>query len=271
MKISVIMPAYNSERFIRKSIDSVLSQKGADVELIVVNDGSTDGTEQILSEYGKRIKSMTIPNGGVANARNTALSVATGDYVMFVDSDDGLAATALDEISAKIEESNADIVRYEYTMVDSKGKCLLARNRFYDNEFIPKEEFKEKIYPYFVNGIRLNSLCTLAAKRSLFSELSFKRDMKTGEDALLLLDVYTRAENILIYPRELYIYNIHGDSLTGNGLSVINKYICNFKLSHGIVKHLKSWNMLSPRWIIKAYLRPIVLTFDKIRRIKDLK
>ncbi len=271
MKISVIMPVYNGEKTVRKSIDSVLCQEGAQIELIVVNDGSADSTENILAEYGDRIKAFNKSNGGVADARNVALSHATGDYLMFVDGDDALEADAIKLISEKIADASADIVRFEYSIVRSDGRRLSARDRFENEEFITKELFTEKIYPLFVNGIRLNSMCTLAVKRSLFEGLSFRTDMKTGEDAYLLTDIYTRAENVLVLPKELYLYNVNEGSLTGSGLSVIKKYICNFKLSGKIASCLPLWKMNTPKWYIKTYLRPVKLTFDKLRRINDMK
>ena len=139
MKISVIIPSYNCEKTIRQSIDSVLSQTGAEIEIIVVNDGSTDNTEKILEEYNGKIKIITIENNGVANARNTALQNATGDYIMFVDADDMLADGAIKEITSEISKTGADIVRFEYITIDENNKKTLTDNRFTKYEFIEKK------------------------------------------------------------------------------------------------------------------------------------
>ena len=114
----------------------------------------------------------------------------------------------------------------------------------------------------------MNSLCTTVSAKKLFDGLSFRMDLKTAEDAYLLTDVYTRAKNILIYPKNLYIYHRHFDSLTGRGLSATEKLMCNFKLSHKISKMLALWEMTNPVWFLKTYLRPFIITIDKIRRIK---
>lgn len=86
--VSVIIPVYNGARFIAKAIDSVLAQQYPVHELIVINDGSKDDTPRILEGYGSRIKAVHIPNGGVSNARNTGMRMATGDVIAFLDADD---------------------------------------------------------------------------------------------------------------------------------------------------------------------------------------
>lgn len=86
--VSVVIPVYNGEKFIAKAIDSVLSQTYPIHELIVVNDGSKDGTARVLDGYADRIKAVHIPNGGVSNARNTGTRLATGNVVAFLDADD---------------------------------------------------------------------------------------------------------------------------------------------------------------------------------------
>lgn len=88
LKVSVIIPVYNGAKFIAKAIDSVLAQHYPVHELIVINDGSKDETPRILEGYGSRIKAVHIPNGGGSNARNTGMSMATGDVIAFLDADD---------------------------------------------------------------------------------------------------------------------------------------------------------------------------------------
>jgi glycosyltransferase involved in cell wall biosynthesis len=87
-RVSVVIPAYNAERYLREAIDSVLGQTHQDLELIVVDDGSTDSTPAILASYGERIRVVTQPNRGVCTARNVGIAAATGEYVAFADADD---------------------------------------------------------------------------------------------------------------------------------------------------------------------------------------
>ena len=271
MKLSVIIPAYNSEKYITRCLDSIKSQQGAELEIIVVNDGSKDSTEEILKTY-PGITFVTIPNGGAANARNTGLRMATGDFVMFLDADDFLKEGCLEKVFAKQQEKNADIVRFSYLEYYEGGKTLTPLNTFREEIWAEKEEFKKKIYPYYINGIMLNSICMTLFKREVLEGVSFRTDMPTAEDAIFSLCAYTNAQNALIIPDEYYMYNRgDGESLTSKGLSLMKKYRCNFILSGEIAKKLPRWKMNSMKWYIKTYLRPIVLTFDKLKRNKRSK
>jgi glycosyltransferase involved in cell wall biosynthesis len=94
--VSVVIPAFNAERFLSETINSVLSQTLDEVEVIVVDDGSTDGTMSIVEQFHPRVKGVTQPNAGVASARNVGLEMASGDFVCFLDADDWLYPTCLE-------------------------------------------------------------------------------------------------------------------------------------------------------------------------------
>lgn len=268
MKISIIVSAYNSASTIERCIDSVLGQKGADVELIVVNDGSTDNTIDVLDKYKGKLKLINKENGGVASGRNSGLDEASGDYVMFLDSDDALRPDCIELLCEKQRAYGAEVIRFEYNIISKKGEITKPLNYFSKEEFISKDDFKTKIYPFFVSTIRLNSVCMTLIKRSLISSMRFSTKMTTAEDALFSLDVYTRARNVLIIPDELYLYYRTEGSLTNSGLSVAVKYKCNFILSKKIVEHLKQWQMDTLLWRTKSMLRPVVLTLDKVKRMR---
>lgn len=126
--VSVIIPVYNCEKYIVDCVDSVLMQTYDNIEIIIVNDGSTDRTGEILRErYDQNSKCILIEqsNGGVCKARNTGLEVARGEFIMFVDADDALYADSIEILHDMIFEQNADIV---------SGSCI----RFDSNEPIPK-------------------------------------------------------------------------------------------------------------------------------------
>ena len=106
MRFSVIIPVYNVEKYLRECLDSVLDQSFPDWEAVCVNDGSTDGSAAILDEYaGKdsRVKVISQPNGGLSAARNTGLKAASGEYVLFLDSDDWLEPQALEVLASKLD------------------------------------------------------------------------------------------------------------------------------------------------------------------------
>ena len=268
MKLSVIIPAYNCEKYIRRCLDSVISQKGADIEIIVVNDGSKDSTQEILDTYDG-IKTVKTENGGVARARNTGLKHVTGDFVMFLDSDDFLKEGCVENVVKQQRETGADIVRFAYLEYYENKSTSVPVHTFTQRKLIKKDEFKKEIYPFYISGIMLNSICMTIFKRELVENLSFRTDMQTAEDAVFSLNAYTKAQSVLILPDAYYMYNRGTGSLTSGGLSVLKKYKCNFILSGEIAKKLSIWRLKSLKWYILTYLRPLRLTFDKIRRNRN--
>lgn len=111
MRVSVVIPVYNVERYLARCLDSVLAAaEGHDVEVICVDDGSTDGSAAILARYEGRVKVIEKENGGLGSARNAGLDAMTGDYVMFVDSDDWIPRDAIDALSRAAQESGASLV-----------------------------------------------------------------------------------------------------------------------------------------------------------------
>jgi glycosyltransferase involved in cell wall biosynthesis len=111
-KISVIVPVYNVEKYLRKCVDSILAQTHKNIEIILVDDGSEDGSAQICEEYAglENVKFIRKKNGGVASARNAGLAAVTGDYIHFVDSDDWMEPNMYEELLKAGEEHGADYV-----------------------------------------------------------------------------------------------------------------------------------------------------------------
>lgn len=265
--ISVIIPAYNSEKYIKRCIDSVLTQRGADFEIIAVNDGSTDNTLKRLLEYGDRITVKDIANSGAANARNVGLELARGDFVMFLDSDDYLSSDAAQKIIAAQEEHNADIVRFRYEYVYKDGGSFVPSSQMNMDGFIEKSEFKEKIYPMFFKGIYLNSVCMSVYKREIVENIRFRTDMVTAEDAVFSLAAFSNAENVRFIPDIIYEYYQSNEGLTGRGISVFQKYRDNFTFAKATAGYLKSWGMNTPFNYARVFLRPAAVTVDKLKRV----
>ena len=129
--ISVIVPVYNVEKYLRQCLDSVLAQTYRELEIILVDDGSTDGSGAICDEYAtrdSRIKVVHQQNGGLSSARNAGLDLATGEYVAFVDSDDYIHETMLELLYQALVENNADTVICNFERVDEKGDVISVRS-----------------------------------------------------------------------------------------------------------------------------------------------
>jgi glycosyltransferase involved in cell wall biosynthesis len=132
-KISVIVPVYNTEKYLHKCLDSIISQTLKDIEIICINDGSTDSSYQILKDYVKkdnRIKIINQKNKGPSEARNKALDMVNSPYVMFVDSDDWIESITLEIFYDKILKENADIVLCNYVSVPEDQLMLTRANEF---------------------------------------------------------------------------------------------------------------------------------------------
>lgn len=156
-KISVIVPVYNTERFLRRCVDSILSQTFSDFELLLVDDGSKDQSGAICDEFADRDKRITVihkPNTGVSDTRNRALDLASGEFVIFMDADDyWLFDTVLEQLYETAVIHRLDIVRGEYTAVDETEQEIFSRSvsrqrMQYANQVVGSYEFLE----YAVHG-----------------------------------------------------------------------------------------------------------------------
>ena len=137
MLFSVLMPVYNTSKYLRQSIDSLLLQDFKDWELIIVDDGSTDESGKICDEYAKKYDNITVihkENGGLFTARKTAIKSAKGEYSLFVDSDDFVEDNYFEKIQSAIDLYKPDILLFNYSAYFSnkdkkvKGKSIFSNN-----------------------------------------------------------------------------------------------------------------------------------------------
>lgn len=266
-KISVIIPAYNCEKYIERCIESLLAQSGAELEIIAVNDGSADNTLQRLLKYRDKIVIRSIKNSGAASARNTGLDCAHGEFVMFLDADDYLADDAIKRLVDAQSENDADIVRFRYECVYTDGSVFVPDSQIHADAFVNKNEFKEKVYPLFFKGIYLNSVCMAMYRHGIIKDIRFKTELVTAEDAVFSAAACTAAKSVRFIPDIIYEYYQSNEGLTGRGISVLRKYRDNFAFAAATAGHLKSWGMNTPFNYIRVYFRPIIVTFDKIGRL----
>lgn len=216
-KISIIVPVYNSEKYIAMCIDSLVKQNFNDFEVILVDDGSTDNSGKICEKYAEkndRIVLVTKENGGLCSARNAGIDVARGEYLLFIDNDDKLEADSLNIIWSAITELKCDILRFNRKRIQiyENGK---KKEDVYGCIGICSENQKVVMTQkqFFENYRRVRSSGCFSGiwngvfKRSLFSNLRFDtRITAGGEDWILNLELYNRCDNIGFIPDILYIY-----------------------------------------------------------------
>lgn len=140
MKVSIIVPVYNASKYLRKCLDSLFQQSYSNIEVICINDGSTDNSLDILNEYKEKYENQlyikTVENGGQANARNLGIELASGDFVMFVDSDDCIDLNTVERMMDKQKESQADIVVCEIDRI-FEGKFSSFTKKFQYDTSLP--------------------------------------------------------------------------------------------------------------------------------------
>lgn len=153
IKVSVIMPVYNSGEYLQTAVDSILSQSLKDIELILVDDGSTDGSSEKCDEYANQDKRVVVihqKNGGICNARNAALKIAKGEYIGFSDHDDEFLPGLLEKSYAKALETDADVVKFSkkvYVTLD--GVLVKDRSNHLPDSIWTQREIKENYFRLF--------------------------------------------------------------------------------------------------------------------------
>lgn len=209
-KISVIVPIYNAEDYLGACLDSILCQTYRDFELLLIDDGSPDGCGKICDEYSKddeRIRVFHQSNQGVSSARNLGLSKSTGEFVLFVDSDDTIHSDLLSDVVKAVKKHGVDIVIFHYQAIDTHGKILYSAHI----DLLPEVPFTMETNPKLL--MTPASLCNKFIRKSLFNDFVFPPD-SWYEDLWMTPRIYLRAENIVyIGKKPLYNYLLRPGSI----------------------------------------------------------
>jgi glycosyltransferase involved in cell wall biosynthesis len=212
MKISVIIPAYNAGKHIKRALDSVLGQSLSDIEVIVVNDGSTDDTAEIVAGYpDPRVKLVSQENGGTMAARKTGIGNFSGDYVLFCDADDLLKPDALQNLYSAAMENGADIVKGKVRILLEDGSDT---GEIFAHELPYGNDRKGTILALWNNNLSHNLAGTLLKRTLLSGELVYFKRLSNGEDACLLYQFAERASVTILIPEVVADYFVYPDSLS---------------------------------------------------------
>lgn len=214
-KVSIIVPVYNVEKYLEECMDSLVNQTLQDIEIIAINDGSTDNSLKILNKYKKKYPNKLIiidqENQGISVARNNGLEIATGKYIGFVDSDDYIKHDMFEKLYNKIEKTKSDIVICDF-----------------EEYYMKSESFN---YINFTNKLKCNNLYDDASiintidyapwnklyKRKMFNNIRFLPNIKY-EDLNAILKTFLIASKISVVKESLYLYRINdtGETRTVN-------------------------------------------------------
>lgn len=275
--VSVVIPFYNIEQHLRQCLDSVGGQTLRDIEIICVDDGSTDGSHAILEEYAakdSRFRVLTQQNSGPGVARNTGMAQARGEYLVFLDSDDWFEANFLEKMVCHAEETKADIticraVEFDTdTGLELPSEWMLKTEYLQSNVFSPRE-IAEHIFQ-FTYGMPWDKLY----RRSYLHKIGINfPDLKNSEDLAFVFPTLVSAERIAV-TEEIFIHHrVHRKTSVSNSranqpdapyeaFQIVQNYLRNHSLEQYYQKSFMNWAMeflvwhvsnMEDRMIQKAY------------------
>ena len=206
-KISIIVPIYNVEKYLRDCIDSLICQTYKNIEIILVDDGSTDSSSNICEEYKKidnRIKVIHKENGGLPTARNAGLEIATGDYIMFSDSDDMFLPNSCEVMLKAIKEKKADYIVGNYQNCTEEGEPW--EKPVFDKE--KYKNFKLNIKDYINSFFVMNSsVCNKIFDSNFLKKIDIKFVVGVpAEDAIFTTYCFMKSENVYYISDVMYLY-----------------------------------------------------------------
>lgn len=223
MKVSIIIPVYNLENYVAKTIESCLKQTYSDIEVVIVNDGSTDGSEKEIEKYlaDERVIYVRQENAGVSVARNHGVKISTGDYLTFVDGDDLLKSDTIEKNMELIEarEVPIDWLAFSIVRIDENGSpALTTCNQLQDHRYMKVEELDaHNVYARYEKGMFPPVVCSMLFRRSFFD-----RQFVNGryEDTYMFLELLEKRPTVLLSPYGSYHYVNRESSFINEPFSV---------------------------------------------------
>ena len=208
-KVSIIVPVYNLENYIGNTVASLLAQTYQNIEIVLIDDGSTDTSLSIIEQLSisdNRIIFATQSNAGAAKARNIGLSLATGKYITFVDGDDMLSPNAISDNIGYFEDDTIDWVAFSIRRVDVEGNYIQTKG-VYEDFIIPSHEeiSSESFVPYFYSRKLSGVACAAIYRKSSIDSISFTEG-KFYEDSIYFVDLLCNTKNAILSPKGEYLY-----------------------------------------------------------------
>ncbi|PXV62538.1 glycosyl transferase family 2 [Dysgonomonas alginatilytica] len=205
--VTIIVPVYNVEQYLPKCLDSIISQIYKNIEIILINDGSTDRSLAICEEYKEKDNRITIfnqKNQGLSSARNVGLDNAKGDFISFIDSDDFVAADFISELYTLLKDTDSDIVQCDYIQVEEDDAVFIPKSSSFRTEEFSAYEYLQRLYSkkiYPRNVVVWNKLY----HKNIWDNIRFPLG-KLNEDEAVVHYIYDRATKITVSSKILYFY-----------------------------------------------------------------
>ena len=255
--ISVIVPIYNVEKYIKKAVDCIVRQTYDNIEIILVDDGSTDNCGLICDEYYKkdnRIKVIHKENGGASEARNAGIEIAKGEYFAFIDPDDWIENNMIEVLYNNIKKYDADISICEYVKENIKGKVLKKKNETKEIQIFNK---KNSLYELITQKNITNHPWNKLYKKKLFSEIRYPKG-KLLEDISTTYKLFENSNKIVYQNISLYHYIKRGSSALGS-------------MTEKGINDLEDATFSRNKYLLNKYPDLYdIITIDNLRNVKSL-
>jgi len=278
LALSIIIPVYNSETHLERCIQSILTQKFSNFELILVNDGSTDQSATMCDKYASldsRISVIHQKNEGVSSARNIGLQHARGKYIQFVDSDDFIDSEMSEVLMNKIIQNKTDIVITGFKVQNySNGEIASTKLISYREEDRTIINELGNYFGFLYENGALNSPCNKIYKKDLIHErnLAFIKDLEMGEDLVFNINYFRGCHTVTLDSGAMYNYtkNINPHSLTRKKrIDAIEISTLLYKEMNLYCKEIKVWDQVKIN-IKNVYLRDILYQLESILAWKQV-
>ena len=274
--ISLIVPVYNVEKYIENTLASILTQNEKDFELLLVNDGSKDDSVNVISSYleGKDLKWRLIEkeNGGQSSARNLGLKEASGDYVVFLDSDDVITDHFLSDLKKAIEENDVDFSFCDFEYVKKQIPPVTERGEtcLYDRD--------ELLHHFLLRTISFVVPSMMFKRQFLIDQgIVFCEEIRFSEDQLFIWDAFFRAEKAAYLKEKMYGYYLRGQSIMTaspydrivNGYRVFSSFAEKWKKQ--FPDREKLIGMILPRWALGTlYTAANLVSYDEFKSLYQI-
>jgi glycosyltransferase involved in cell wall biosynthesis len=267
IKVSIMIPAYNVEKYIERCVRSAMEQTLKEIEIVIVNDGSTDQTKSILEKLAvedKRIVLIHKSNGGLPSARNAALDVVRGRYIQTLDGDDWLEPTACEEQYQYAVENDLDIVVADYFLDDDHGNVIYEPIYVNTDSVLTPQQSLEKIFTEPDSGM----LCNRFVRRELYDGLRLPEHISYGEDIVTSVRLAIRANRTGKYPKAFYHYIHNPESISKKDVQkIMHQYFEGFELIRFYLTKAGMLNVLEEKLQILEYKK--ITSFISYKALLD--
>lgn len=268
--VQVVIPVYNSAKYIRRCLDSLIAQTYSKWNAIIIDDSSSDNSVEIIKEYQQKDNRITLyaleKNQGVSKVRNFALDKLSEKYTAFLDSDDYWEKDMLEVLVNKAEEDEYDVVQCRFIYDYTGGRQVLPKGVFKSDTRIDKSDIK-KIYYKMATGINMNHVCMKLIRTELIKDIRFNTTLRTAEDLQFCVKLFCSVEKYYFINKAFYHYCRNEDSLTGKRLGGKEKLKSNCKVSRDMVNAVSKLGIGTPMLKFLCILRPYNIVISKVFRM----